>query len=135
MKNLIYSAALLCLILFAASCTKGDLAQPGSHSGTGGPDCNSAPQANYTLTNTTGDSSYEIAFQGATDYTFSFPANGSATVSVKSGTYSIFIYSPGNNVNRTFSLNGQVVSKQAGARFEGVAVNSCSTSSAEISDN
>ncbi|HEY2580805.1 MAG TPA: hypothetical protein VGI43_03315 [Mucilaginibacter sp.] len=126
MKNLIYLSALLCFILFVASCTKNDAIKPQNVSDTGLTACDSTKKVNYVLSNSTGDDSYEIAFAGQQNYTFPIPANGTATVSVKPGTYSIYVYSPGNYAEHTFSLNGLGVAKESGARYDNVSISGCS---------
>ncbi|HEY4323675.1 MAG TPA: hypothetical protein VGN20_06805 [Mucilaginibacter sp.] len=126
MKNLIYSSALLCFILFVTSCTKSDLVQPGTSVIPRGPGCDSVKTVSFTLTNSAEDSSYEIAFSGQQNYTFSFPASGTKTVSVKPGTYAIYVYSPGNYSLHNFYWNNQQVINQAGARWEGVTITPCS---------
>ncbi|HEY4323673.1 MAG TPA: hypothetical protein VGN20_06795 [Mucilaginibacter sp.] len=126
MKNLLYSSALLCFILFAASCTKDAAIQPQVLNSSAPSNCGSAPMVNYVLSNSTNDGSYEIAFDGQQNYTFHIPANGTTTVSVKPGTYSIYVYSPGNYTNHTFYLNGLGGGEESGARYDSVSISGCS---------
>ena len=126
MKNLIYSSALLCFILFAASCTKDAAIQPQKLSVSAPSACDSAKMVNYVLTNSTGDGSYEIAFSGKQNYTFSIPADGTTNVSVKPGTYSVYVYSPGNYTEHNFYFNGLGAAKESGARYDNVSISGCS---------
>jgi hypothetical protein len=90
------------------------------------PGCDTSKLVNYVITNSTGIASYEIAFGGAENYTFAFPANGSTTIAVKPGVYSIFIYSPGNYSEHNFYLGDQGPVKESGARMDNVKVSACS---------
>jgi len=127
MKTLIYSLASICFILFIASCTKNDSVTPISPvPGIVKSGCDSTKMVQYTLINSTGVTSYEVAFAGKTNYTFSFPANGSTMVAVKPGNYSVFIYSPGSYAEHNFSLNSQQPIKESGARYDNVGITSCS---------
>ncbi|MGF7040878.1 hypothetical protein [Mucilaginibacter lappiensis] len=136
MKNLIYSPALLCVILLIASCRKNEAIQPrnglnktDSVSSVGQPtqrNCDSAQIIHYVLSNSTGINSFVITFSGPQDYTFSFPAKGSKTVALKSGTYYVQIPPTGDYSAHSFSLRGRPYVKAPGARYENVKVNPCS---------
>ncbi|HEY4323676.1 MAG TPA: hypothetical protein VGN20_06810 [Mucilaginibacter sp.] len=122
MKNLFYLSALSTVIL-VASCTKGNLIAPGKsinsvNTISARTACDSVKMVSFTLT---GDASYEIAFSGKQNYTFSFPG----TVSVKPGTYSVFVYSPGNYSQHNFYWGDQQVINQSGARWDGVTITPC----------
>ncbi|HEY2580806.1 MAG TPA: hypothetical protein VGI43_03320 [Mucilaginibacter sp.] len=138
MKNLICLSALSSVILIA-SCTKGDLAVPENGAKSLSPvsapaACDSAKFVNYVLTNLTGIPSYVIAFSGPQNYTFTIPASGSTTIAVKPGTYSIYVYAPGNYSQHTFHLNGQSTTEESGARYDNVDITPCNAGqSLEIS--
>jgi hypothetical protein len=133
MKNLIYSSALLCVFLFIASCkkdgtlspvniTKTDQGTAKSFITTG---CDTTKWVSYSITNSTGDASYEIAFSGTENYTFAFPANGSITIALKPGIYSISVYSPGNYSEHNISWGDQEPVKESGARLDNVKISAC----------
>ena len=126
MKNLIYLSPLLCILLLITSCTK-DALNPGPNPGPGtGPSgCDSSQLVTYQLTNTTGIAGYVIAFSGQKNATFNFPANGTTTISVKPGTYNVFIYDPGNYTMHDIALNDQAHVRESGARYDSVVVTSC----------
>jgi hypothetical protein len=127
MKSLIYSSALLCVLLSVASCNKNEAVQPQKDLtlAPASTDCNSTNPVNYVLTNLTGDATYEIAFSGAQNYTFSFPANGSKTITVKPGAYNVFIYSPGNYTEHNIFLDASEPVRESGARVDNFTVSSC----------
>jgi len=134
MKTLIYYPALLCLFLLAAACKKNDNIQPRNGSNPPGSsaqvppanaNCDTAKMANYTLSNSTGIDSFVIIFSGAQNYTFSFPAHGSTTVSLKAGTYHVLIPPAGDYSAHGFSLYGRSYIKSQTARYENVEVSPC----------
>ena len=135
MKTLIYYPALFCLFLLAAACKKNDNIQPRNGSNSPAPsapippsasDCDTSKMAKYILSNSTGIDSFVIIFSGQQNYTFSFPANGSKSVSLKSGTYHVLIPPAGDYSSHSFSLYGRPYIKAKTARYEDVKVNPCS---------
>jgi hypothetical protein len=138
MKKLFYSFALLIIVLSVASCNKNDALQPQkiSDPASASSGCNATQLVTYQLTNSTGIATYEIAFSGQQNYTFSFPANGSTTIAVKPGTYNVFVYSPGNYSVHSISLNALVQPiKESGARYDGVVISPCSGPQSVTIDN
>jgi hypothetical protein len=135
MKNLIYSSALVCSFLIVAACNKNDaiqprkgLSQPDSIAAVNPPNqkCDSSELVKYVLYNTTGIDSFIITFSGSNTYSFSFPANGTKTVAVKPGTYTIQIPPTGNFASHGFYMNGKPDVKAPTARYENVKINPCS---------
>src|ERR1700754_51100 len=136
MKNLIYSSALICSFLVITACNKNDAIQP--RKGLSQPDsvadveppnnkCDSSAHIKYVLYNTTGIDSFIINFSGSNaSYSFSFPANGSKTVAVKPGTYTIQIPPTGNFATHSFYMDGKQDVKAPTARYENVKINPCS---------
>ena len=123
MKKLFYSFALLIIVLSVASCNKNDALQPQkiSDPASASSGCNATQLVTYQLTNSTGIATYEIAFSGQQNYTFSFPANG---------------YSPGNYSVHSISLNALVQPiKESGARYDGVVISPCSGPQSVTIDN
>lgn len=134
MKTLIYYPALFCLFLAAAACKKNDniqprsgLSSPSSSSGipSANSDCDTAKTIDYLLSNSTGIDSFVITFSGQESYTFKFPAYGSKTVSLKSGTYNVSIPPTGEFESHGFSMYGQTYIKDKGARYENVKIDPC----------
>jgi hypothetical protein len=134
MKTLIYYPALFCLFLLAAACKKNDNIQPRNGSNSPGPsagippansNCDTAKMSKYILSNSTGIDSFIIIFSGDQNYTFSFPAQGSKSVSLKPGTYNVLIPPANDYSSHSFSLYGQSYIKAKTARYENVQVNPC----------
>jgi hypothetical protein len=132
MKSLIYSLVLLSIFFLIASCNKDEALKPITNPG--GPQlaCDSTQSVNYQLTNSTGIATYEIAFSGQKNYTFNFPANGTTIISVKPGTYDVFIYSPGDYQVNSISLNNLNPTKEAGARYDGVVISPCNSAQSAV---
>jgi hypothetical protein len=134
MKNLIYLPALLCVFLLIASCNKNDAIQPQNGLNKISPvlgqpaerNCDSMQIVHYVLSNSTGINSFAITFSGPQNYTFTFPAYGSKTVDLKSGTYYVQISPAGDYSSHGFSLSGRPYVKAPGARYENVQVKPCS---------
>jgi hypothetical protein len=82
--------------------------------------------AKYILSNSTGDGSFIIIFSGAQNYTFSFPAQGSKSVSLKAGSYHVLIPPASDYSSHSFSLYGKPYIKAKTARYEDVKVDPCS---------
>lgn len=134
MKTLIYYPALFFLLISAAACKKNDNIQPrgGSNSPSPSagippvnPGCDTAKMTTYILSNSTGIDSFVITFSGNQSYTFKFPANGSKTVSLKSGTYYVFIPPTGDYTSHGFSMYGQSYIKDKGAKYENIKADPC----------
>ncbi|HEY4323672.1 MAG TPA: hypothetical protein VGN20_06790 [Mucilaginibacter sp.] len=136
MKNLFYTSALAGLILIAASCNKGDLVAPQKHIDTLSsvpvptPNCSPVESINFVLTNSTGIAGYEIVFSGPQNYNFFFPINGTTTVAVKPGIYSVSVFCqvPGSYSQRTFQLNNMSPVKQAEAHYGDIELTNCTGS-------
>jgi len=135
MKTLIYSSALICSFLAATACNKNDAIQP--RKGLSQPDsiaaverpkqkCDSSELISYVLYNTTGIDSFIINFSGSNSYSFSFPANGSKTVAVKPGVYTVQVPPTGNFASHSFYMDNKQGVKAPTARYENVKINPCS---------
>ena len=135
MKNLIYSSAFIFSFLAITACNKNDaiqprkgLSQPDSVAAVDPPnrECDSSELVKYVLNNNTGISSFIITFSGSNNYSFAFPANGSKTVAVKPGTYTVMIPPTGNFDNHLFYTDNKSNINAPTARYENVKINPCS---------
>jgi hypothetical protein len=130
MKTLIYSSALMLLLLPFTSCKKGDLVKTGTTDVTSStpppPPCDTT-RANYELFNSTGADSYKIEFAaaGGQSHTFDFPAQGSRNIAIKPGVYKVTIYTNGNNTPHKLSLNGGAPVIAPVASFSTIDVTPC----------
>jgi len=134
MKTLIYSLALFTSFLLAPSCKKDDglpsINKPQVLDTTKkvqvvNSACDTTKLINIILNNSSSVGSFEIAFSGPREYTFTFPARGGITVAVKPGTYTVRLYAPGNYANYTLNLTGSETEIGSGAVFNNVEVNPC----------
>ncbi|WP_426671202.1 hypothetical protein ACPPVU_08190 [Mucilaginibacter sp. McL0603] len=142
MKNLTSYSALLSLVLIIASCNKNDAVLPKKTAAAATATdtssvvphpCDSTKLVAYVLYNSTGIDSFTIYFNGSANYTFDFPANGSKTVYVKPGTYSIAIPPKGNYSPHSFFINGALYEKAPGVYNKAAQIQACSAgSSVEI---
>jgi len=137
MKKLAFYSALLSLVLIIASCNKNDAVLPKKVSAAATVtdtssvpkvphSCDSTKLVAYVLYNSTGIDSFTIYFNGLANYTFDFPANGSKTVYVKPGTYSIAIPPKGNYSPHSFFVNGALLEKAPGISYKAMQINACS---------
>lgn len=85
----------------------------------------------FTLTNNTG-AGYQINFTGPFNLTYNFLNNGSTTIQVPIGTYSVSIYPTGAYVNHTISLTGQTSVVAPRATFSNVVLSTGTTLTALI---
>jgi len=85
----------------------------------------------FTLTNNTG-AGYQINFTGPFNLTYNFLNNGTTTIQVPVGTYSVSIYPTGAYVNHTISLTGQTNVVAPRATFSNVVVSTSTTLTALI---
>lgn len=85
----------------------------------------------FTLTNNTG-AGYQINFTGPFNLTYNFLNNGTTSIQVPVGTYSVSIYPTGAYVNHTISLTGQTNVVAPRATFSNVVVNTSTTLTALI---
>ncbi len=134
MKNLAYSSALLSAFLLIASCTKNDLVKPTKTDST--PQtvqselpCSSSGLVKYVLKNDTKNGSFNISFSGPGYYSFTLPANGSDTVAIPSGVYTLKMAAIANDDLYSYLLGSQPVVNASNAEFTDLEIDPCHTSS------
>jgi hypothetical protein len=129
MKKLFYLSA-LGLMLLAASCDKGVLPGPKKRDTLISVilrNCDTAKLINYVLSNSTGIAGYEIVFSGSQNYSSFFPVNGTTTIAIKPGIYSIsVIYRvPGHSTEHSFQLNNASPVRGYEAYYNKIELSTC----------
>ena len=133
MKNLAYSFALLSAFLLVASCTKNDQVKPAETNSI--PQiaqklpCSSSGLVKYVLKNDTKNGSFNISFSGPGYYSFTLPANGSDTVAIPSGVYTLKMAAIANDDLYSYLLGSQPAVNSSNAEFTDLEIDPCHTSS------
>jgi hypothetical protein len=133
MKNLAYSSAVLFGLLLFASCTKNALVKPGATDSIpvvqSKLPCSSSGIVKYVLKNTTKQGSFNVAFSGPGYYSFTLPANGTDTVGIPSGVYTLKTTAIGDNDLHSYILGNQPVVNAPDAQFTNLEIDPCHTGS------
>lgn len=79
-------------------------------------------QVSFTLSNSTGIGTFQATFSGPYNHTYTFPANGSTTIQVPSGTYTIQINPTGDFSYHTFTLGSRSSVYAPGTTFYTVSI-------------
>jgi hypothetical protein len=79
-------------------------------------------QVSFTLTNYTGIGTFQVAFSGPYNHTYTFPSYGSTTIQVPSGTYTVQIYPTGDYSYHTFMLGSRSSVYAPGTTFYSVSI-------------
>lgn len=79
-------------------------------------------QVSFTLTNYTGIGTFQVAFSGPYNHTYTFPSYGSTTIQVPAGTYTVQIYPTGDYSYHTFMLGSRDAVYAPGTTFYNVSI-------------